>query len=203
MLDGAELNIDVSGLNGTALAMSFSYVFVLGLEDHLTRRIVDDGYVYLFGISEHTCPHVSERVYRLGLIRERNMISVRSDDGIVGVLVKVIRAEITEKIVFGSADGPCGEGVGEILIKHIDAVIELILIGFEVIEVEYRSYGPISEEREIGNREVDTRCIIKSYKSLDVHSVFKGISEILLIRLGKGDGNLDRGAGACIDRDPA
>ena len=203
VLVGVEADLDVCGINRSAVAIGLTDIGVDLAEHYLAGRVVDDGDLDLRTVTKKSRPDVTELVHRALLVGDRDILAVCRDLGAGGILNEVEGTEVADVVALHATDGTAGVCVGKSLVENVDSVVELILVGLEVIEVEDGSNSPIAVECKIRNAEVNDAliCRIENHEALYVHTVSKGLVEILLVCVAECDGNRHVSGRTCADGD--
>ena len=189
VVHGIELNLHVCGIDGAAIAIGLADIGINSLKNHFTRSIIRDGDDDLLGITKQTSPDKTQGVDRTILIGQCNIILIRGNDHILGVLNEIIGTQIADIILRYTADGTAGVRIGQILIFHGDGVVTLVGISFIVLQVEQRSNSPVTEVSQIRNAHVDIRTggSLQSDITFDIHTVFEGVVQVGLVSIGQRD----------------
>ena len=201
LLCRVKLNVDVRGIDRTAVAVGLADVVLYPSEHFFARSGIGDGDDHLICTAEHASPDETERVYRSFLVRDRDKVSVCRNDLGRRVLLEVVRAEVTDVVSLNAADRTGGVSIGKRLVEKFDRIVEFVGIGFKVINVKERSTRPIAVEGKIRNRKIDFifGIRVKNDKSFHVHTVFKRSVKVFLVLCGKRD--LHRHVKRCARRD--
>ena len=194
IVHGVELDFDVSRINGAAVTVGLTDIIVNGFKDHFAGGIVCDSDNDLGRVTQQTGPDKTQRMDRAILIGKRNIISVGRNDHVVGILDEVVRAQIADIILRHAADGTGGVGISHGLVFGVNAVVQLVSVGFVVIKVHQRSNSPVTEECQIRNAHIHVGAggSGQGDEALDIHTIFKGAVQIGLVSIGQCDlhGNL-------------
>ena len=190
-----EFDLDVGGADGAAVSIGLTHVVVHTLKHHLAGGIVGDGDIDLAGAAEQTAPHKPQGVDRALLVGQGDVIPAGGDDDVLGILHKVVGAQIADKVAGDAAHRTGGIGVRHQLILRVDAVVQLVGVGVVVIQVKHGGHGPVTVEGQIGHAQVDLGAAggLQGDEALHVHTVFKGLVQILLILIAEGDPDGDLG----------
>ena len=207
LINGRELHVDVGGENGRAVAVGLTDILVHGLVDHLARCVIGDGDDRLLDVTEQTRPDVLQGVDRAHLIGKGYVLAVGGDLLVGGILHEVVGAEVADVVALHAADGTGGVGVGQSLVQQVDGIVQLVLVGLEVVQVQNGSLGPVAVEGQVGSAQVDGGSLLggEGHEALHVHTVLKGVVHVLLVGVAEGNGHrqlgiLARGDGNGIAR---
>ena len=193
LVDGAELDVHVCGTNGATLAVRLADIVIGGGVYYLAGGVLGDLDHNLIGVPEQTRPDEAQRIDGVLLVGEGDVFSVCGDLSSRGILNIIVGTEVGYVVTGGSAYGSCGVSVGKSLVQKINRIVQLVLVGCEVVQVENGSDGPVAVECEVGNREINGALVlcIEGKVALHVHTVLERVVKILLVCIGELQRNLD------------
>ena len=198
-----EADLDVCRIDRSAVAVGLTDIGIDLAEHYLAGRVVGNGDLYLRAVTKKSRPDVAELVHRALLVGDRDILAVCRDLGSGGILNEVEGSEIADVVALHATDRTARISVGKSLVENVDRIVELILVGLEVIKVKDGSNSPIAVECEIGNAEVNDALIrrVENHEALYVHTVAEGFVEILLVCVAERDGNGHVCGRTCADGD--
>ena len=198
-----EFDLDVGGVDGTAVAVGLTDIVIHGLEDHFTGGVIGDGDVDILCGSEHTGPDETQCVDGAILVGQGDVVLVGGDGHVGRILQEVVGTQVADIVALHAADGTGCVGVSLGLVFLVDALVQLVAMGIEVLQVEHGRTGPVAVECQVGNAQVDLGALggSQGQVAFHVHAVGKGLIQVCLVGIAQGDANLHIGSGLRVHGD--
>ena len=149
MFSCIEFNLDTSGIDAAAITIGLTYIVIHGLINHFACGIIGDGNHHSLCVTEHTCPYETEGVDGTVLVGEGDVVFICRNYFCVGVLLEVVCTKVADVVVGQTTDGTGCIGICHNLVFGVNTIVQFILIGIEVGQVEEGRLCPVAIEAQV------------------------------------------------------